>query len=559
MPYYRFYILIFILQLIRPLEGQSYLPPELIPVANGLSSQEVTSLIFDNMGYLWTATQDELNRYDGYNYIQFPLQKNGQRFPSDQPIISIKKDKQGSLWILAGEGLTLIHPKTGEIGYFPLYQSDHPATQLNMPRDIYPGKYGVVWVLSDSVLISVNPGKANRYSLVPRPLLQPDFVTTCLLPDINDNLWIGTSSGILFFNRQQRSFTEFMQQSAHGLLTDQRVNCLFLDDRNFLWIGTENGLNRFDQVDYNFEGYFPGGNNSAQPSNIVTDINQAPDGALIITTAAGLFSYDEEKGIFTRITQATDPGIKKFTIDEYGVIWGGTTEGIVKIRASRLPLRNYSTRSQGLTLPADRIIAMASGTGNELFIAYSNNTFDVADPVSLTRKNFKTLDNSRVMGFYHFNQNEYLALSEHELEIINPLQDARIRFSTRYPFIKKDLFLGNSLNCLLNDGPVLWLGTSAGLQKVRLDSAKHSVIEVLHYDNQSIDIGPVFDIEKDINGKLWLATTHGLLCYDPQHGNFYMLTPYDKTLLNTEHKQVYTIVPESPDFPDWHIHGCLSI
>ena len=78
-----------------------------------------------------------------------------------------------------------------------------------------------------------------------------------------------------------------------------------------------------------------------------------------------------------------------------------------------------------------------------------------------------------------------------------------------------------------------------------LDSAKHTAIDTLHYDNQNINIGPVFDIEKDFNGKLWLATAHGLLYYDPQHGNFYLLTPYDKTLLNTEHKKVYTIVPES--------------
>ena len=170
------------------------------------------------------------------------------------------------------------------------------------------------------------------------------------MPDINGNLWIGTSAGILFFDRQQRSFTEFMQQSAQGLLTDQRVNCLFLDAKNFLWIGTENGLNRFDQVDYDFDGYFPGGKNSAQPANRVTDINQAPDGTLIIATAAGLFSYDDVKGIFNRITQATDPRIKTFAIDEYGVIWGGTSEGIVKIRTSRLPLRNYSTQSQGLDL-----------------------------------------------------------------------------------------------------------------------------------------------------------------------------------------------------------------
>ena len=547
MPYYRFYILIFILQLIRPLEGQSYLPPELLPVANGLSSQEVTSLIFDNTGYLWTATQSELSRYDGYNFVQFPLLKSSQRLPNDQQITSIRKDNLGNLWVLAGDGLNRIHRKTGEISYYSLTASDQLISDQFKPRDIYPGKDGEIWVLSDSILISVTPGQANRYYPVPRPLQQPDFVTTSLLPDINDNLWIGTSAGILFFDRQQRSFTEFMQQSAQGLLTDKRVNCLFLDSKNFLWIGTDNGLNRFDQVDYDFDGYFPGGKNSAQPANIVTDIDQAPDGTLIIATEAGLFSYDEVKATFSKITQTTDPGIKKFTIDEYGVIWGGTSEGIVKIRKSRLPLRNYSSHSLGLTLPANRIIALSGGTGNEIFVGYSDNSYDVTDPENFTRKNFKTLDNSRVMGFYPFNQGEYIALSEHDLEIISPGQEARTRISSRYPFIKKELLLGNSLNCLLKDGPVLWLGTSGGLQKIRLDSAKHSVINALHYNNQSIDIGPVFDIEKDLNGKLWLATTHGLLYYDPEHGNFYMYTPYDKTLLNTEHKQVYTIVPESPE------------
>jgi len=149
------------------------------------------------------------------------------------------------------------------------------------------------------------------------------------------------------------------------------------------------------------------------------------------------------------------------------------------------------------------------------------------------------------MGFYPFNREEFIALSEHELEIISPGQQGRTTIASRYPFINRDLLIGNSLNCLLNDGPVLWLGTSAGLQKVRLDSAKHTAINSLRYDNQRIDIGPVFDIEKDANNKLWLATAQGLLYYDPDHGNFYRYTPYDKMLLNTEHKQVYTIVPQT--------------
>ena len=108
-----------------------------------------------------------------------------------------------------------------------------------------------------------------------------------------------------------------------------------------------------------------------------------------------------------RITQPAQGVFKTFAIDEYGVIWGGASGGIVKIRISRLPLRNYSTHSPGLTLPADRIIAMSSAPGNELFIGYEDNSFDVFDPVNVTRKNFKTLDNSRIMGFYPFNETEY--------------------------------------------------------------------------------------------------------------------------------------------------------
>jgi len=545
MPYYRFYILIFILQLIRPLEGQSYLPPELLPVAKGLSSQEITSLLFDNTGYLWTATESELSRYDGYQFVQFNLSKNNQRLPNDQQIKSIRKDKQGDLWILAGDVLNRIDHRTSELSFYPLYQSDQMKSQRFNPRDIYPGNDGEVWVLTDSVLISVIPGQANRYYTVSGLALQSDFVTTCLMADINGNLWIGTSRGIYFFNCQERTLTEFMERNAQGLLTDQHVSCLFLDSKNFLWIGTKNGLNRFDQVDYDFDGYFPGGKTSVQQANEITSINQSPDGTLIVATVAGLFSFDETEGIFNKITQSTDRRITTFAIDEYGVIWGGTPDGIVKIRMSRLPLRNYSTRSQDLTLPADKIIAMSGGSGNEIFIGYADNSFDVADPVNLTRKNFRTLDNRRIMGFYPFNREEFIALSEHELEIISPGQQGRTTIASRYPFINRDLLIGNSLNCLLNDGPVLWLGTSAGLQKVRLDSAKHTAINSLRYDNQRIDIGPVFDIEKDANNKLWLATAQGLLYYDPDHGNFYRYTLYDKMLLNTEHKQVYTIVPQT--------------
>jgi serine phosphatase RsbU (regulator of sigma subunit) len=116
-----------------------------------------------------------------------------------------------------------------------------------------------------------------------------------------------------------------------------------------------------------------------------------------------------------------------------------------------------------------------------------------------------------------------------------------------YGFISRKYLDAVSLQCLTVDHKGnIWLGTSSGLQHILFDSAKHVVLPSLRYESLRMDIGPVYDIEEDPAGDLWLATNDGLLYFNPQKGNFYKYTPYDKDLLNTEHKRVHTIVPESP-------------
>jgi ligand-binding sensor domain-containing protein/serine phosphatase RsbU (regulator of sigma subunit) len=548
MPYYRFYIVIVILQLIRPLYGQSYLQPEVFPVENGLSSQYVTCLAMDHNGYLWVGTQSGLNRYDGYRFVQIFSGRNGLNASNNLQISAIRTDRRGNLWILSEEGISKYEHKSGNIRSYSLALLDSIAPGDKTARDIIAGNDGEIWILTNTMLISLESGGKKHYYTIPHNRNQGDSVTYCLEADGQGNLWLGTSGGILYFDRQQRSFQQFMAKNTQGLLTDHQVNCLFLDKENILWIGTRNGLNRFDPVDFDFDGYFAGKGNH-QPSNDIHCIDQTPDGRLIVSTSSGLFSFNKEKGTFTGIQESVDFKITSLAVDTFGTIWGGTSRGILKIRKSRLSVGNFTSHGTGIILSDDRINSVAPGPAESIFIGYANNTFDIADFAGMARRNYPTLDGSRVINFYPFREGEFIILSEHGLEVYRPGTDKRTSLSDRYPFVRKNLLNESSLYCMKEDGMgSLWLGTSAGLQHIRFDSARHRVISALRHDGQSLDIGKVYDIETDADHNLWLGTENGLVLYDPGHGSFYKYTPYDKTLLDTEHKEVYTVMAESSRF-----------
>jgi ligand-binding sensor domain-containing protein/serine phosphatase RsbU (regulator of sigma subunit) len=546
MPFYRIDIFFIILLFLSPLCAQNYLQPEAFPVENGLSSQHVNCLAFDTKGYLWVGTQSGLKRYDGYHFTQFQASTAGQISPNDQQIKVIRTDLQGNVWILSEGGLLRQDQMTGEISSYSIIVEDSVNFEDLNVKDIYPGKDGEVWALTDNRLISMNSGKTRYYS-IPGENKLGKILTTCLLVDGSGNIWVGTSVGLLFFDRLQQAFTEYMPQNFQGLLSDVRVNCLFLDADNRLWIGTRNGLNRFDPVDYDFDKFFPGRDGKLQPSNEIHYIRQEPGGRLILFTAAGLYSFDIVDGSFAGIAVTSDRKLTSIATDAFGTVWCGTTQGLLKIRLSQLLVQNFTTQEPVFRLPDDRITSIAVGTGDNIFIGFANNTYDIADLNNLSQRNFETLDGSRMINFFPFRDHRFIVLSEHEMEIIGNGQTGRTSFSDKYPFVKKSLLQESSLTCLLDDGiSSLWLGTDSGLQLIRFDSARHRAIHSFSFNNQSLDIGPVYDIESDADQNLWLGTANGLVMYDPKRGSFYRYTPYDKTLLNTEHKKVYFIMAESP-------------
>ena len=99
--------------------GTVYAPAQLyryLGTENGLSSRRVISIRKDLRGYMWFLTHEGIDRYNGKQYVHYPLIAEGkptQQFPN---LNDLYIDNSGEIWIpteLCGESFAPV--KTMEI------------------------------------------------------------------------------------------------------------------------------------------------------------------------------------------------------------------------------------------------------------------------------------------------------------------------------------------------------------------------------------------------------------------------------------------------------------
>lgn len=84
-----------------PLDGWGFeIKTNQITMADGLSNNTVRYLFQDSKGFMWMATANGLNRYDGHNFkLLLPSNDRQQISLVDRRVFSMKEDRNGFLWI----------------------------------------------------------------------------------------------------------------------------------------------------------------------------------------------------------------------------------------------------------------------------------------------------------------------------------------------------------------------------------------------------------------------------------------------------------------------------
>ena len=113
---------------------------------NGLSDNRINSILQDRRGFMWFATENGLNRYDGNTFVVYKNNPDDANTLSASLIQSLTEDGYGDLWIGTWGGLDKFDPTTERFTHYR-YNPDNPnSISSDAIKSIAHDSQGHLWV-----------------------------------------------------------------------------------------------------------------------------------------------------------------------------------------------------------------------------------------------------------------------------------------------------------------------------------------------------------------------------------------------------------------------------
>ena len=94
---------------------------------DGLSQGYVVDILQDRRGFMWFATRDGLNRYDGYSFVVYKHDPKDPGSLSSNFIQDLLEDDRGYLWVATNDGVNRFDPTTERCTRYR-HDPDNPDT-----------------------------------------------------------------------------------------------------------------------------------------------------------------------------------------------------------------------------------------------------------------------------------------------------------------------------------------------------------------------------------------------------------------------------------------------
>jgi signal transduction histidine kinase/DNA-binding response OmpR family regulator/streptogramin lyase len=345
---------------------------------HALSGPVINDIEQDIRGFIWIATQDGLNKYDGQkitHYLPDPEDENS--LPGGW-IVDIFSDSEGNLWIAGDSGISLYIP---EIDGFYNYidPKEHGLIQGLEFRVISQVQQDRIWFGTKQGGIAVFDIPTSKFVEIinTKSGLQSNIIWDIAVDD-EQNIFIATEgAGLLYRAFGNDKFTTFISPSDSKLPTE-KIRSILIDQQKRVWIGSVNsGLILLDPINgtqENFESSID--DPFSICSNSINDIFQDSEGYIYFATDNGLCEWVEKSSSFIRYIHSDsnsasllDDRVVTLFQDHGGVLWVGTHVGISKWNRSvnSFQLVNSKTAA-GKALSGDIIYSFAEADNGDLYL-----------------------------------------------------------------------------------------------------------------------------------------------------------------------------------------------
>lgn len=280
---------------------------ETVSISNGLSNNGVTALFKDSRGYMWIATYDGLNCYNGYSVEIFKNNSNKNILPSNR-VRAIAEDCLGRLWIGTDQGV-VVYDYNGDC-FLPCYaQGDNTIIRAITIVE------GVAYCISESDGIFLYDMDLNliEHSAVAKGVAFAE----CVL--FGRSLFIASDSSVVEYNLDSR------QYKTH--LAGQVVNCndVVLYGQSVMLLADSSGLYKIDIENNGAEYELTIENKYMHNLSIKSLKIDTKGGVWIGSTFDGLYHYpDYGRDSTCRCKYLENSRISDFFESENGDMWIST-------------------------------------------------------------------------------------------------------------------------------------------------------------------------------------------------------------------------------------------
>jgi signal transduction histidine kinase/ligand-binding sensor domain-containing protein/DNA-binding NarL/FixJ family response regulator len=302
---------------------------------DGLSDGWVKSILHDSKGFIWIATLQGIDRYDGLNFKTFPISA-----------ASLHEDKEGKIWIISDSGLSVLDPETEQIeSYKELIDSLGISLRMN---SITEDDSGNLWITTigfrDHTGGLVLFNKKNKTFKKFTTDGAHGFWSSQM--DEHGNLWLGGNGIYIFDPRRNRFIKSFDSKNVkeHNLPNDG-ISSLFFDKHGSMWAGTwDSGLSIIKytkEYDLSVENIRRNKRAESLVSDKIFGVTRDSKGKYWIATFDGVSIYDRTAGTFQNLTAGDGPySIQESRThvvfeDHDGTIWMGHSIGLTKVKPNK--------------------------------------------------------------------------------------------------------------------------------------------------------------------------------------------------------------------------------
>jgi ligand-binding sensor domain-containing protein/signal transduction histidine kinase len=468
---------------------------------DGLSQGYVVAILQDRRGFMWFATRDGLNRYDGNAFVVYKNNPNDPDSLSSNFIQDLMEDGHGYLWIATNTGVNKFDPLT-----------ERCTRYLHDPKN--PDSLGGASVKS-------------------------------IAQDSRGSLWLGTEdSGLDRFDPATKTFTHYRTDSD-GLFLG-RISQVIADSDREIWVAGERGLFHLDPQAGRFV-HLAATRNGLSADSVYED-KAGNLWILADSPVVGLVKYDRRTERLTTyplplhavgaLASTASGGSLNGTLvaDGQNGLWVPSSEGLFYFdrRTGSFTYRFEHDESNPDSLDSNAIFSVYRDRGGVLWVGTENAGLNVlnfqqeqfarymhrpADPHSLMP--------GRVKAIYEDPDGAlWVGLFPRALDRMNR-NTGQITHYFPKPGDERSLGEGTNVNSIVKDAAgYLWVG-GGGSGLVRLDQRTGRLKHYRHNPNDpnSLISDNVYTIYGDRNGHIWVGQVGGLSLFDPAMDGFINYQP----------------------------------